>query len=400
MDHGERQHADLSPSSSDRWITCPGSVRLIAAMDRVEDSGSPWAAEGTRAHELAEVRAAEYFGLWPAEEVQAHLARWRLRQEAHPDDDVDEMERHATSYVSLLADIQADLPRGATLHLEMRLHTGVPGCWGTGDATFVSPEVIRVVDYKYGQGVAVVAQGNSQLRLYGLGALETFDGVLGDAETIGMTIHQPRVGSTTHEFMTAADLRRWRDDVALPAARETSHPDARIVPSDKGCRFCPVAGACAVRARHVLVRDFGTPDLLDPEGLADAWRSLESIRAWCNAVEAEALRQTYREGVTLPGLKVVMSGGRRGIPDPAAAIKALQRAGFPKEKILRPSVEALRTLKDLERVVGGPDALARALGDLLVRSPGSPAITDEGDSREAVTSLGEARKDFETPVSE
>lgn len=44
-------HARLSPSSAERWMTCPGSVKLA---EGIEDKGSSYAAEGTAAHELAE----------------------------------------------------------------------------------------------------------------------------------------------------------------------------------------------------------------------------------------------------------------------------------------------------------------------------------------------------------
>ena len=44
-------HAKLSPSSAERWMSCPGSVALNEGKD---DKGSSYAAEGTAAHELAE----------------------------------------------------------------------------------------------------------------------------------------------------------------------------------------------------------------------------------------------------------------------------------------------------------------------------------------------------------
>ncbi len=44
-------HARLSPSAAERWMTCPGSVKLSEGR---EDKGSAYAAEGTAAHELAE----------------------------------------------------------------------------------------------------------------------------------------------------------------------------------------------------------------------------------------------------------------------------------------------------------------------------------------------------------
>ena len=45
------KHSKLSPSSAHRWMACPGSVRLEAQFP---DESSPYAKEGTTAHELVE----------------------------------------------------------------------------------------------------------------------------------------------------------------------------------------------------------------------------------------------------------------------------------------------------------------------------------------------------------
>ena len=51
INHGERGHALLSPSSSKRWLNCPPSARLA---ESVENKSSVYADEGTLAHEIAQ----------------------------------------------------------------------------------------------------------------------------------------------------------------------------------------------------------------------------------------------------------------------------------------------------------------------------------------------------------
>ena len=46
-----KQHALLSPSSSERWLHCPRSARLCEDM---ADTTSSYASEGTEAHALCE----------------------------------------------------------------------------------------------------------------------------------------------------------------------------------------------------------------------------------------------------------------------------------------------------------------------------------------------------------
>ena len=54
------RHALLGASSANRWLNCPPSVRLTEHM---ADSGSSYAAAGTLAHAIAELKAQKYFGL-------------------------------------------------------------------------------------------------------------------------------------------------------------------------------------------------------------------------------------------------------------------------------------------------------------------------------------------------
>jgi hypothetical protein len=394
MSEHMRLHATLSPSSAERWLECPASIRLISTLERGEDSSTVYAEEGTRAHNLAEIEASYQFDMITVEDYRTRRTAWLRIAETHGDD-VEEMDRHVRVYVRLLQDIMASRPH-ATLRLEQRVQTGVPGCWGTGDAIIIAPTTIDVVDFKYGQGVGVIAHENPQLMLYGLGALEMFDGVIGDTQSVTVHICQPRVGGMSHYTIGAKELRAWRDDAVMPIARETQHPDARFGPSEVACRWCPASGICKARARYITERDFGSPDVLSMDELAEAFKTLTDIRDWCNAVEAEALKQAYSEGEELPGLKVVMSGGKRSIPDPPAAIKKLQAAGFSLEQVSRLS---MKTLGDLERLVG-KDKLPNVLGPLLVKSPGKPALVPESDNRPAVTALTAAAEDFQSPLED
>ena len=57
-----RAHALLSASSAHRWLECPPSA---VAAEKYTDTGSDFAAEGTLAHEVAELVASGASGNWP-----------------------------------------------------------------------------------------------------------------------------------------------------------------------------------------------------------------------------------------------------------------------------------------------------------------------------------------------
>lgn len=87
VNHTDRAHALLSPSAAERWIHCTAAPLLERD---VPDTGSPYAEEGTRAHELCEMllrggRMTDLTGIMDAagEEMRSAAfyyrgVRWRL----------------------------------------------------------------------------------------------------------------------------------------------------------------------------------------------------------------------------------------------------------------------------------------------------------------------------------
>lgn len=376
------EHAPLAPSAASRWLQCPASVRMIAEMPHLEEDSS-YSIEGTRAHTIAYLLAGKYFGILNDDEYRHGFEAW---QDDTPEEQQEEMGQHAEAYVGLLAGL---MQNDSTLLLEQKLNTGIDKCWGTGDAIIMSASRIDVVDYKYGQGVFVNAENNPQLKLYGVGALDTF-GVISDIDTVGMHIHQPRLDSHTYAEMSADDLRHWRDHTVAPVAEEALTPDAHFGPSASACRFCPVAGECTARMRHVLDEDFGSPDLMTEDELSDALDRVESIKSWCTALEAAALKRAYSDGKKLPRWKVVLSGGRRSVTDYDAAVAALAAAGYDEELVTRKTIE---TLGYLEKLVGRKE-LPGILGDALKPGEGKPSLVAEDDPRPEIDATAMAVRDF------
>lgn len=393
-------HATLSPSSAERWINCPASVQLVRDLADQLPVATPsqYADQGTAAHSLAELEAAKHFGIGTSYDHSVMYRTWRSQMDALTiETDEDDMRRHVAGYVALLEERMARHPHSALL-LEQRVQTGIDGCWGTGDAIIVSPTHVEIVDFKYGQGVAVDAENNPQLRLYGVGSLETFGDLLGEPETVYMTIYQPRVGSTSTASMTAADLIAWRDAIR-PIAAEALSGSTRFGPSESACRWCPAAGACRARVEKMTAEDFGKPPLLSPEELGEVLARLPDIRQWLKDVEEYALHTAYSNATPIPGWKVVLSGGRRVVTDTAAAIQTLIDAGYPAERVARFSLlgigELEKVLKGSPTVDGGkPPTVEDVLGDLVTKTPGRPSLVPENDRREAIDPATEAKKEF------
>jgi len=155
-------HAVLSASSSHRWLHCTPSARLELKFD---SKTSEAAAEGSAAHALAEHKLRRALKL-----------RSQRPTSSYEDDAMDE---YTTDYVSFVMEQFYEMKDGGEdplVLIEQRLDFSsyVPDGFGTGDAVLVSPGKLHVVDLKYGQGILVEAERNSQLMLYGLAALKKY----------------------------------------------------------------------------------------------------------------------------------------------------------------------------------------------------------------------------------
>ena len=172
------EHALLSPSAAERWLACPASVRL--SNEVLGYSDSVYAREGTLAHTRAEIEARYLLGLCDEDKYDHMVAQWwRDSEEELTLEQQEEIEKHAQAYADLLWHKRNDMGPHTKVFLEERVYPGIPDCFGTGDAILVSPTEVEIVDFKYGAGVHVDVEDNTQLKLYGLGALEGYGDLVG-----------------------------------------------------------------------------------------------------------------------------------------------------------------------------------------------------------------------------
>lgn len=378
-------HAILSPSGSGTWIQCPASIRMCRDLEK--ESESLYALEGTRFHTLCEVTARHTFLGGSAQEYADGLLEWA-------NETADEWQEDQLLYVKdwilFLGSFLEDDP-DAVLMLEVRVDTGVPGCWGTADAVIIHTYgLVRVIDIKYGAGIKVSAIKNPQLRLYGVGALNTVVEPGDKIQEVSNVVWQPRMSNISEETLSVKELLSWRDDL-IPVAELALSEDAPFGPSESACRFCPAAGFCKPRTTHMLNQDYGDPDVLTGEEMADAVGRASELKRWITDIEDAALKRAYEEAGSVPGYKVVRSGGRRGISDDSKAIDLLLAAGLPAEKVWTRKVA---TLGVLDKLAGSPEELQQILGDVLAKSEGRLSLAPDSDTRQPADAVHSAQDDF------
>ena len=382
IQHSARAHAALSASSSHRWMMCPPSVRL---SERFADKPSRYAEEGTFLHELCELKLHRYLGDMTPEVLEARYA-------VHRDSDFysDEAESVTDEYVSVCVEtieaVRASCPDPLIL-VEHRLDYSeyVPEGFGTGDLVIVADGVLEVIDFKGGRGVRVEAEHNSQLMLYGLGAVLEFD-PLYDIRTVRMTIVQPRLNNISTYETTTDELIRWAEKEVRPKALLAYEGKGEFC-AGEWCRFCRARYTCRKRSEYhmrLAERDFKAPDLLTDEEILDILPVAESLNNWVADLIAYATQQAV-DGKTWPGYKLVAGRSVRKYTSEAEVIRAATEAGYT--DIYKTT---LLGVGDLEKRMGRKK-FSEVLGKYVVKPMGAPQLVPESDPRKP---YADAASDF------
>lgn len=373
MAHDTRAHAVLSASASHRWLACPPSAQLNAA---VPDTTSDYAREGTCAHELCEYKVNKLLGV----------------DIPNPREFLDfydqEMEECSESYAQYIAEQMAKYTSPVVL-VEQRLDFSkyVSDGFGTGDCIIVADGTMTICDYKHGKGVEVSAENNPQMMLYALGAYELFD-VLYDISEIKMVIFQPRMSNVSEFTLTVSQLLDWASNELKPKAELAAKGEGEFSAGEH-CRFCKVKANCRKRAEYNLAiaqYDFAPPDMLEDAEIEMILERADALVSWAADVKDFALNQALA-GKQWTGFKVVEGKSNRKYTDETKVAEAVKAAGM--NPYSEPEVLGITAMT---KMLGGKEKFESILGGLVRKPKGKPTLVPMSDKRKAWSN--DAKEDF------
>lgn len=360
------KHALLSASKADRWIHCTPSARL---EERVPDTPSVYAAEGTVAHAKAEEKLRNWMDGHPRKKVKC------------PDGEMDEATTAYRDYIQEIFSEEQKYSKDAKIFVEVQLDLSewVPDGFGTADCVIVSDHCLHVIDFKYGKGVAVNVEHNPQLMLYAAGALRIYE-LTYAFQDVKLHIFQPRLDSISEWETTVDNIKDWLISTVAPAAdlaidgQGDPHPGA-------WCKFCKVKASCRARAEMAMATAAEQKRLdgflLTDAEIAALLPQLTPISEWCADLKEYATNEALA-GTHYDGYKLVEGISRRKITDEPAAMEALENQGYKPEQITKTS---LLGISNLEKLVGKKE-LATLLEKYIEKPAGAPVLVPVTDKRQ------------------
>ena len=379
-------HAVLSASGASRWLACTPSARL---EEQFPDSTSEYAKEGTLAHEVCELKVRKNL----IELMSTRTYNTKLKKLKENELWQDEMDKFTDAYLEYIQELVHSYSCSPAVMVEKKVDFSqyVPEGFGTADCIVIAEGTMHIIDFKYGKGVAVSAENNSQMKLYALGAYLEYS-MLYPIEKIKMAIVQPRLENEASESeIFVAELMEWAENVVKPLAEKAYKGEGTYIAGNH-CRFCRAKATCRERARMNLEAskfEMKAGALLSDTEVGEALKMAQDLAKWAEDLKEYALTESLK-GKIIPGWKAVEGRSVRAFKDTDLAIKTIVDSGID-EALLYERKQL--TLAQIEKLLGAKQ-FKELVGELVEKAPGKPTLVLETDKREKIVNRITAEEDF------
>lgn len=354
-------------STAKRVINCPGSVALCQKVP--PKPSSKYADEGTLLHNVM----AELLG---SDKELRHVLDMEYNGIKLTGDLLDEKVRPAMDAINEI-DPEAKLEYA----VEQTVSFGdlLPGVFGSCDLIGRIGDRAIVLDWKFGDGVAVEAEDNPQLLFYTAAAIRTpaLEWVFKDAKEIECIIVQP---PKIKRWVTSFDRVRQFERELVYAVKQSVKSDAPLKIGEH-CRWCAAKPICPLmtgavdRAMQTQIKE------LDAAQLGQMLERAAVLEDWISDLRALAM-QVLESGNPVPGYKLVAKRATRQWRDEESAKAALCTL-LPITEVTETSLispaQAEKKLKKLK--LGLPD-------DQVISVSSGNTMAPESDPRPAVLQIG------------
>lgn len=371
------KHAKLSASGSATWLNCPASIK---ATEQIENKTNIYAEEGTFAHAMAEL-------CLKSGNNASHYLTHRIPQSVYGETYSDFIyDREMSNYVQVYLDYVRSFNIPFKVEVRADYSKWVPEGFGTSDciAYDESTKTLHVMDLKYGKGVRVSANDNTQGMLYALGSLSHYP----KPDNVCIHIIQPRLDHIDTFDISYTDLMVFAKKASEQAENALSDNPTYNV-GEKQCKWCRAKSTCKALANHTaetLLTKFGNlttgdietteVDNLTDNQIRHILDNKALIEDFLKAIEAKVF-EDLNSGKEFEGYKLV--AGRSISKWVDTAESSLKELLNDEDKLYKKS---LITITEAKKLLD-KDVIA----SLTYKPEGKPTLAKSSDKRKSINIL-------------
>ena len=358
---------------------CTPSARLAESFP---ETTSDAAKEGTLAHSLGELMIRVKLGSVSQEAFKDCLVNFK-KDKFYCEDMYEYCEEYSDFVISEFEKAKKKTS-DAVLEIEQKLDFSkwVKEGFGTADAVIIADGVLTIIDLKYGKGVKVECEHNTQMQLYALGACEKY-GFLYEFDTVKAVIYQPRMQNISDWYLPVDNLLLWAKEFAAPRAALAWEGKGEFGCGD-WCRFCPAKNECRALAEEQLkvFDQYKEKDaaLLSDEEISDILDKADTFTNWINGITAYAADQAINNGRVWPNYKLVEGRSIRAFTDYSLVATKLIANGFQEDELYEKKPLGITAA---EKLVGKKN-FDPLLSEYIVKPSGKPTLAHVSDKRPAL----------------
>lgn len=352
-------------STASRVINCPGSVKLVAQMP--PRPSSKYADEGTLLHNvIAQILVSDKK---PEDFLGTQYEEITLTQDL-----IDDKLRPA---LQLLDEIDPEQEMDLMVEQHVDFGEQLPGVFGSTDVIGRIGNRAVILDWKFGDGVAVSAEENKQLMFYAAAAMRTpkLNWVFDGATEIECIIVQPPV---VRRWVTTPERIKQFEAELITAVSLSEKINAPLKEGDH-CRWCAAKAICP-RMTGAVDRAVKTSLVnIDAAQIGVYLKNADLLEDWISDLRALAFEMLEND-VPVPGYKLVAKRATRSWTDEKAA------AAFMKKNKVEPYEPKIKTPAAAEKEL--KKSKVALPSDLVVAVSSGSTLAPESDSRPAVLNIG------------
>jgi len=343
-------------STAKRVISCPASVKLVAKMP--PKPSSVHADRGTLLHDAISLILED-----KPDVVGMKYNDIILTQELY--------DEKIVPALAALDEINVDGSLEYVVESRVGFGDLLPGVFGSADLLGRIGQRAVVLDWKFGDGVAVDAEENEQGMFYAAAAMRTLDTewVFEGADEIEIVIVQPPV---IRRWLTTPERIKQFERELVAAVKQSQKDDAAFKTGDH-CRWCAAKPVCPQMTGEVDRFVKTSLQTIDATQISHYLQQADQVEEFIKSVREMAFTMLENE-VKVPGYKLVAKRGTRQWVDEKAAEELLGDKAFEKKLISVAQAEKLIGKKNFPQ-------------ELAVSVSSGNTLANEDDPRPAILNL-------------